>query len=280
MNLNQYAIYQLKTVPENRKLRFRPYKVIQAQNLQVRSDNYQQVFIGMATPEDSPDSIYKKLLNHPPKKMEGHRISVSDVIVHNKNGVTSAYYIDKDGFVVIAGFLRSNSSSTLITMETRDYPIEGYNGTWVATDEIIIDGKQFFMMESEQYGRNAAAVIIDSDGKFVTDDCTEGFDEKAIQHIRDYLHPPEKKPEILKKPPMENYQKYYENGEYLRSAEMAEEQNYNMIDGRINNQKKKPKITDPKKRPSVLKLLHQKQDELAKRYGKREQQVEMERNRK
>ena len=76
------------------------------------------------------------------------------------------------------------------------------------------------------------------------------------------------------------YQKYFENGEYLRSAEMDEEQNYNMIDGRINNQKKKPKVTDPKKRKSVLKLLHQKQDELEKRYGKKSQEVEMERNRK
>lgn len=37
------------------------------------------------------------------------------------------------------------------------------------------------------------------------------------------------------KPQMETYQKYFENGEYLRSAEMDEEQNYNMIDGRINN---------------------------------------------
>ena len=53
-----------------------------------------------------------------------------------------------------------------------------------------------------------------------------------------------------------------------------------MIDGRINNQKKKPKVTDPKKRPSVLKLLHQKQDELEKRYGKREREMTMERNRK
>ncbi len=34
---------------------------------------------------------------------------------------------------------------------------------------------------------------------------------------------------------MENWQKAYENGECLRSAEMMEEQNYNMIDGRMNN---------------------------------------------
>lgn len=77
-----------------------------------------------------------------------------------------------------------------------------------------------------------------------------------------------------------SYQKYFENGEYLRSAEMDEEQNYNMIDGRINNQKKKPKVTDSKKRKFLLKFLHQKQDELEKRYGKKSQEVEMERNRK
>jgi hypothetical protein len=33
--------------------------------------------------------------------------------------------------------------------------------------------------------------------------------------------------------------KYLENGEYLRTAEITEEQNYNMIDGRHNNQKPK-----------------------------------------
>ena len=280
MNVNQYAVYQLKAIPENRKLRFRPYEVIQAQQVQVRSDNYQQIYIGMAVPEDDPGSIYKKLLEHPPKQFSGHRISVSDVIVHNKGGVTSAFYIDKEGFVAIARFFRSNSSSSLITMETRDYPIEGCTGNWVATDEIIIDGKQFFMMESEQYGKNAAAVIVDAYGKLVTDDCVNGFDEKAIQQIREYLLPPEMKQQIPEKTLMEIYQKYYENGEYLRSAEMAEEQNYNMIDGRINNQRKKPEFTDPKKRPSVLKRLHEKQDALAKRYGKREPEIGMERNRK
>ena len=226
-------------------------------------------------------ALRERQAKSPPKRFAGHRISVSDVIAHNKDGVTSAYYIDKDGFITIAGFFRSNSSSTLITMETRDYPIEGYQGSWAATDEIIIDGKQFFMMENEQYGRNAAPVVIDADGKFVTDDCSEGFDEKVILQIREYLHPPkELQQHLQEKPQMETYQKYFENGEYLRSAEMDEEQNYNMIDGRINNRKKKPKVTDPKKRKSVLKLLHQKQNELEKRYGKKSQEVEMERNRK
>ena len=67
-----------------------------------------------------------------------------------------------------------------------------------------------------------------------------------------------------------------ENGEYLRSAEISEEQNYNMIDGRKNNGYKAPSATNsmpPKKKPkgrqSVLAKLHKKQAEIAQRSGKK-----------
>ena len=44
---------------------------------------------------------------------------------------------------------------------------------------------------------------------------------------------------------MENWQKSYENGEYLRSAESGTEANYDMIDGRVNNSvKPKDKAAD------------------------------------
>lgn len=84
------------------------------------------------------------------------------------------------------------------------------------------------------------------------------------------------------KPTLENWQKYYENGEYLRSAEMTEEQNYNMIDGRMNNMSAKSH-KEPKQRTSVLAKLHQKQKEIALRSGKQLQmamEVEVVRNRK
>ena len=71
-----------------------------------------------------------------------------------------------------------------------------------------------------------------------------------------------------------------ENGEYLRSSEIGEEQNYNMIDGRRNNMPLKGK----KGRVSILKKLHQKQAEIAKRNRKPAQQIaaaeDMERRRK
>lgn len=47
----------------------------------------------------------------------------------------------------------------------------------------------------------------------------------------------------------------------IRSTESVEEANYNMVDGLHNNRKKRKK----KKRKSVLKRLHEKQMEVAKR---------------
>ena len=92
--------------------------------------------------------------------------------------------------------------------------------------------------------------------------------------------PPEPIHKPQEKPPLENWQKYMENGEYLRSSEISEEQNYNMIDGRRNNTVSKEK----KSRTSVLAKLHRKQAEIAKRSGKKVPQMavteDMERRRK
>ena len=75
----------------------------------------------------------------------------------------------------------------------------------------------------------------------------------------------------MDKPPLENWQRYMENGEYLRSSEIDEEQNYNMIDGRRNNMSPRGKNG----RASVLAKLRRKQAEIAKRCGKPAQQMEV-----
>lgn len=139
-------------------------------------------------------------------------------------------------------------------------------------------------MEHTVYGREAANVVLDEDGKVVVDRVYHGFDETVKKQIREYLNPtpsvPE--PEKQRKPPLENWQKAYENGEYLRSAEMTDEQNYNMIDGRMNNLPSKPRKIG--NRISVLDRLHLKQAEIGKRSGKPAPQMavaeDMERRRK
>lgn len=156
-------------------------------------------------------------------------------------------------------------------------------------------------MEHETYGKEAAWVVVDGAGKLAVDNVRNGFDQEVKKRLEERLHPsqeeeagqeeirqqpdpagqgktqPQQEEDSPDKPRLDNWQKYMENGEYLRSAEVSEEQNYNMIDGRKNNGYKAPSATNsmlpekkPKGRQSVLAKLHKKQAEIAKRSGKKE----------
>lgn len=282
MDINQFAVYQLKNIPANREIRFRPYHILQEKNIQVRSNDYEQAYLGRMQPRDTPDNIRQRFEKQLPRTFKGHSISVSDVLVLNREGIVTSYYVDKTGFTVIAGFIRNGSSGALVSFDTTDFHIEGKEGSWLAFDSMIVDGRQFFLMEHETYGKDVAWAVLDEDGKLIVDDAYYGFDQTVLQQIRDYINPPQpaKKPEMTVgkatapslssqgKQPLENWQKYMENGEYLRSIESGEEQNYSFIDGNKNNDKKK------NGRVSVLKKLRQKQAEIAKRSGKPAQQME------
>lgn len=89
----------------------------------------------------------------------------------------------------------------------------------------------------------------------ILDECKDGFDQDTIDRMKSAVQKfnEQEKQKGATKERLSVWQKYFINGEYLRSAEMAEEQNYNMIDGRINNllpKKENPEV--PKKRKSVL----------------------------
>lgn len=109
-------------------------------------------------------------------------------------------------------------------------------------------------MEHEEYGTRAVYVILSEDGAVVMNDCYNGFDEEARRNIQNFMQQQaakeqeqqrqqqvqsQKQPnqtqqsleQQKKKPELANWQKVMDNGEYLRSAEMAEEANYNMFDG-------------------------------------------------
>ena len=128
--------------------------------------------------------------------------------------------------------------------------------------------------------RNRPPPFPQKDGRLIVDGVTKGINETVQEQIREYLNLPAERdrPENPHKemgkgrPPLETWQKYHENGEYLRSAEITEEQNYNMIDGRVNNLSARPRKIG--NRISVLDRLHLKQAEIAKRSGKPAQQME------
>ena len=147
-------------------------------------------------------------------------------------------------------------------------------------------------MEHEEYGTRADYVILSEDGAVVMNDCYNGFDEEARRNIQNFMqqqavneqerqkqqqmqpNQTQQLPEQQKKKPeLANWQKVMDNGEYLRSAEMAEEANYNMIDGLMNNTSKKKDKNKP--RESVLARLRLNQKKVAKQGKKQTQQKAM-----
>ena len=278
MEGNQFAVYQLREIPENRKKRFRPYAELQKEHIQIRYTDYKQVYRSWMRHDETPDNIRKRLLKQLPKNFSGHALSIGDVLILDKNGKAAAYYLEKEGFTILAGFIRNGSSSTLISLATTNFHIEGKEGSWLAFDNLVVEGKEFFLMEHTTYGKNAAWVVVDGTGKLIVDQVTTGFDETVKEQIISYLHSQEIR-EKGGKPVLETWQKAYENGEYLRSAEITEEQNYNMIDGRMNNLPVKPRKIGT--RISVLDRLHLKQAALnAKNLTQSVIENEMERKRK
>lgn len=275
---NQFAVYQLREIPENRKKRFRSYAELKKEHIQIRYTDYKQVYRSWMRYDETPDNIRNRLAKQLPKNFSGHALSIGDVLILDKNGEAAAYYLEKEGFTVLAGFIRNGSSSTLISLATTNFHIEGKEGSWLAFDNLVVEGKEFFLMEHTTYGKNAAWVVVDGTGKLIVDQVTTGFDETVKGQIVSYLHPQEIRGKSGK-PVLENWQKAYENGEYLRSAEITEEQNYNMIDGRMNNLPVKPRKIGT--RISVLDRLHLKQAALnMKNLPQPVMENEMERKRK
>lgn len=76
----------------------------------------------------------------------------------------------------------------------------------------------------------------------------------------------------------QDWMKYLENGEYLRTTEMSTEQNYNMIDGRRNNMEQPKKVNKAKEKESLLGRLKEKQELLLVSRKKDEQEKSSERD--
>lgn len=170
--------------------------------------------------------------------------------------------------IEIPDFMKVTSSeSGGLTKDTVGYEIEGKDGTWEVIDYLLVEGKNYFLMEHEQYGKDVAYVVLDQKGNVLVDSTYNGFDDVVKQKILDSLHPPVQEQTEGYKPKLDNWQKYMENGEYLRSAEITEEANYNMIDGLKNNAA--PKDKKNRQKESVLAKLNEKKEEVARRSGQK-----------
>ena len=280
----QFEVYRLKqNLGQMEVIRYRSWNFIQKYRIRITSDYYEQICDTPFSWDFEPAELRRQLENGLPAAASGEKLQVSDVLVITRDGVTTAYYVDPEKLIFLAGFFYTTASTSLLSIDTMDYQIEGRPGNWLAADEKWIDGQHFFLMQSQEFGKKAAYAVLDSNGKPAAEDTAEGFSEETIRQIREYMQRQNAAREAPARaaatPPLENWQKCFENGEYLRSAEMAEEQNYSMIDGRMNNMppkgpahqrtaRKRRKGKLPMKgRESVLKRLKEYQDELAAQRG-------------
>ena len=103
---NTFSIYQLKNIDETRDLRFEPYDRLIATGHKVDPTYYEQKYTAPLSADMTLDGIYTKFNIDRPADFTGHSLSVSDVIVLDQDGQSTAHYVDSFGFKEIPEFLK------------------------------------------------------------------------------------------------------------------------------------------------------------------------------
>ena len=191
-----FSIYQLKDGDETRDYRFEPYDRLQAAGLTVDRANYELVYTAPLVPGTSLDDIFTRFNIDHPKDFKGHSLSVSDVVVLHQDGQDTAHYVDRGDFKQVPEFLQEKQPQlTPDELETGE-KIRTPRGT------LYVTGMSREQMEAVGYGVHHQS----DDGKYLI----MGNGTRAFAVATEQENP-------------------------LKAAEQTTEQNYNMIDGWINN---------------------------------------------
>ena len=203
----------------------------------------------------TPVQIRERMEKLNPDRFRVRKFGVSDVIVTSIGGKTQSYYVNPKELIKFNGFFTKLPNGEYLLLNEEGYQVEGQKGTWTVTDEKTIDEQRFVLMVNDQKPDLLPSIVVQSDGKFITSTAS-GFDNATVRKVRELLH----------------HEKFLENGTAERARESGTEQNYNMIDGCVNNVPKKPRVIGG--RVSVLDRLHIKQAERARKDNAQVQQQE------
>ena len=265
-----FSIYQVPPGPEGRDLRYRSYEDLQADGLSVDRKNYQLVYTAPLDKDTTLDEIYRRFNIEHPADYKGHSLSTGDIVVFRQDGKQTAYYVDEgaDYRQVPEFFAQPEKQLTPDECMTGEQ-IQTPRGRFYLTD------RSREQMEAAGYGFHHQS----EDGRYlIMANGTGAFAIPAQQES------------------------------HIKTAEMSTEQNYNMIDGMMNNapsmeelearakageqislldvaeaakaEAKKPKqtrrTTQKQKKPSIRAQLAAAKEEQKKRPPAREKSKEME----
>ena len=265
-----FSIYQVPPGPEGRNFRYRSYEDLQADGLSVDRKNYQLVYTAPLDKDTTLDEIYRRFNMEHPADYKGHSLSMGDIVVFRQDGKQTAYYVDEgaDYRQVPEFFAQPEKQLTPDECMTGEQ-IQTPRGRFYLTD------RSREQMEAAGYGFHHQS----EDGRYlIMANGTRAFAIPAQQES------------------------------HIKTAEMSTEQNYNMIDGMMNNapsmeelearakageqislldvaeaakaEVKKPKqtrkTTQKQKKPSIRAQLAAAKEEQKKRPPAREKSKEME----
>ena len=265
-----FSIYQVPPGPEGRDFRYRSYEELQADGLSVDRKNYQLIYSAPLDKDITLDEIYRRFNMEHPADYKGHSLSMGDIVVFRQDGKQTAYYVDEgaDYRQVPEFFAQPEKQLTPDECMTGEQ-IQTPRGRFYLTD------RSREQMEAAGYGFHHQS----DDGRYlIMANGTRAFAIPAQQES------------------------------HIKTAEMSTEQNYNMIDGMMNNapsmeelearakageqislldvaeaakaEAKKPKqtqkTTQKQKKPSIRAQLAAAKEEQKKRPPAREKSKEME----
>lgn len=193
---NRYAIYQIAGNAKGREYAFMGMDFVTSHGMTVQGADYAYIYGGLLSENDTLDSLYQTFnINHP-ENYTGHSLSVSDVVVVQRNGEAKAYYVDSFGFKELPDFVQQRiqeaemnhkREDSMITLDTTGVKIEQHEGLWHTVDKMEIENEIFYLMRHNEYGDSVTAVILNADGELVAQDLENGFDQDAMEAIREFL---------------------------------------------------------------------------------------------
>lgn len=96
---SSYELYQLsRDTYEQVLFRYMSYDWMKEHGYAIDSVNYELVYSGDLDPDTNPEDIFRKFNLDKPADYNGHSMSVSDVVVFDRDGYRTAYYCDRFGF--------------------------------------------------------------------------------------------------------------------------------------------------------------------------------------
>ena len=254
-----FMIYQLKDDDSTRELCFESFEQIKKNKQLPVIENYELIYSAQMKADTTLESIFTEFNTNRPYDFYGHSLSVSDIVVLSDKGKNNSYYCDKAGWEKVDKFFDY--------VHTRSAAISNYKGmtAFVGYDNKLYLGKS----ENYLFGDNGFAYYDNSDKSltYITDNLTlypflygSGWVCSQQEMLDNGSFTKEIYAEFdrLQKGVLSQFEQIRELKfadkpfNYLETAEKQTEQNYNKIDGIINNEPSESEDKNMNDKISVL----------------------------